>query len=124
MRTTFDLPEALLDEIKRRALDEGRDVSELVAQLLAASMSHVATSATANGATVPKTLPLAPVRPIERPDVRIAVSTRLVKDPKTGFPLIVCGPNAPASKMTAAELIALEQQSQLEEDLERIGLSR
>ena len=35
-----------------------------------------------------------------------------------------CGPDAPASKMTVEELLALEQESLLEEDLKRAGITR
>ncbi len=38
------------------------------------------------------------------------------------LPLIPCAPGAPASRMTAEELIALEQETQTQEDLERLGL--
>ncbi len=40
-----------------------------------------------------------------------------------GFPVFRCGPNAPASRMTAEELIALEQKIIGEEDLKRVGLA-
>jgi hypothetical protein len=40
-----------------------------------------------------------------------------------GFPVFCCAPNAPASRMTAEELIALEQKIIEEEDLKRAGLT-
>ena len=69
MKTTFDLPESLVDEIKP-ALEEGRDESGSVADLLAASLPHDAESSTANGQTVPKTLPHIKVRPAQPTDAQ------------------------------------------------------
>jgi len=39
-----------------------------------------------------------------------------------GFPLLQSGPDAPASTMTSEQLIALEQETLLEEDLQRAGI--
>jgi plasmid stability protein len=102
MKTTLDLPDDLVREVKLRALHEGRKLKDAVADLLR------------KGLAAPPT-----------PDVSAPgnASPRISTDHVTGLPLIRCAPNAPASKMTAAELIALEQQTQLQEDLERLGLS-
>ena len=124
MKTTFDLPESLVDEIKRRALKEGRDESELVAELLAAGLPNGAESSIRNGQTVPKTLPRLKVRPVESGEnpPRPSPSPRLSTDPQTGFPLILCDANAPAIKMSAGDLIAIERELEIQADLERLGL--
>src|SRR5579872_3006272 len=70
MKTTFDLPESLVNEIKCRALKEGRDESELVADLLASGLPHGDESSAANSQTVPKTLPHIKVRPAQPTDAR------------------------------------------------------
>jgi plasmid stability protein len=70
MKTTLDLPDALVNEIKQRAVREGRDVNEVVADLLNAGVSPELKSVPANGQTVPKTLPLIKVRPAQPADAR------------------------------------------------------
>jgi len=102
MKTTLDLPDALVKQVKLRALNEGRKLKDAVADLLRKGLAS----------------------PSVRPGPATSrKSPRVIKDPKTGLPLILCDPDAPASKMTAEELIALEQETQTQEDLERLGLS-
>jgi hypothetical protein len=101
MKTTLDLPDALVREIKLRAVQQGLKLKDAVADLLRKGL------AASDGA-----------QPVRR-----KASGRLQKDPATGLPLIVCDPNAPAGKMTMKQLLALEQESQSQEDLERLGLS-
>jgi plasmid stability protein len=102
MKTTLDLPEDLVKAVKLRAVNEGRKLREEVADLLRLGL------ATANR-------PAARTGHLKSPRVRT--------DPKTGLPVIVCKRNAPARRMSAEDLIALEQESQTREDLERLGLS-
>jgi hypothetical protein len=100
MKTTLDLPDALVKQVKLRAVHEGRKLKDTVADLLR------------------KGLASPPARTTRK---HIMKSPRVTTDPETGLPLIVCDPDAPASKMTAEELIALEQETQTQEDLERLG---
>ena len=102
MKTTVDLPDALVKQVKIRAVREGRKLKDAVADLLRKGL--------ASPQTPPKKAPA-------------MKSPRIITDPETGLPLIVCDPRAPANKMTAEELIALEQETQTQEDLERLGLS-
>lgn len=102
MKTTLDLPDALVKQVKIRAVREGRKLKDAVADLLRKGLASPATP------------------PIPEPALK---SPRIITDPETGLPLIVCHPRAPASKMTAEQLIALEQETQTQEDLERLGLS-
>ena len=101
MKTTLDLPESLLKEVKLRALHEGRKLKDEVAELLRAGLVAVS-------------------RP--QPARKRLTSARVRTDPKTGLPVIVCDPSAPISKMTAEEILAVEQEAQTKEDLERLGL--
>jgi hypothetical protein len=101
MKTTLDLPEALVKQVKLRALHEGQKLKDAVADLLRKGLAS-------SGA----------------PQAPVVTSPRVVKDPETGLPAIICNPKAPASKMTADELIALEQESQTKEDLERSSSCR
>ena len=101
MKTTIDLPESLLKEVKLRALHEGRKLKDEGADLLRAGLTAVNRPHTAR---------------------KRLTSSRVRTDPITGLPVIVCDPNAPISKMTAEEILAIEQEAQTKEDLERLGL--
>ena len=77
MKTTFDLPDALIIQVKLRALREGRKLKDAVADLLRKGLA-VATST--------------------KPDAQGPVITR---DKKTGLPLIECKQAAaPQEEMT------------------------
>ncbi len=98
MKTTLDLPDELVRRMKIRAVQEGRSLKRLAADLLTQSL---------NAAAAPTTPP---------------PTTGRVTVADNGFPVFRCGTNSPASRMTAAELIALEQQTIVEEDMQRAGL--
>ncbi len=100
MKTTLDLPDDLVRRMKIRAVQEGRSLKRLAAELLSRSL---------NAAAVPTPAPSA--------------VTKRVRVAENGFPVFHCGPKAPASLMTADELIALEQQPQFEEDMKRAGIT-
>lgn len=99
MKTTFDLPPDLVREVKLRAVHEGRPLKDVAAELLKRGLADPAKPAK------PK-----PVKP------RIEIQAN-------GFPVIRCGKNSPASRMTLEELLALEQETLLQEDLQRVGLA-
>jgi plasmid stability protein len=99
MKTTLDLPDELVRRIKIRAVQEGRSLKRLVAELLSQSL---------NAAAVPG------------PAASLPTSESITLNER-GFPVIRCGPDAPASGMTAEELIAMEQQTLQEEDMRRAG---
>ena len=100
MKTTLDLPDELIREVKLRAVVQRRTVKDLVAEFLRQGLG------------------MAPLKGAEqRP------SSPMVKIGKRGLPVIQCAPNAPATRMSTAELLALEQETQTEEDLKRAGLS-
>ena len=100
MKTTLDLPDALFREVKLRAVVQGRTVKDLVAELLQQGLG------------------LAPAGSTEK-----RPTSERVKIGDTGLPLIECAPNAPATRMSVEELLALEQETQTEEDLKRAGLT-
>jgi len=101
MKTTLDLPDALVQRIKIRAVQERKPLKRLVAEMLTQSLE-------------------APARPSTRP---IATSARFVVAPN-GLPQIVCGLNAPAERMTAEEIVRMEHDILLALDLEHAGLPR
>jgi hypothetical protein len=95
MKTTLDLPQDVLRELDRRAAEEARPVDDLVTELLRRGLG----------------IGVAPV-PISRSG-RVAIA-------EDGLPVIRCGSAAPAARMTLEELLALEQDTLAEEDMERI----
>ena len=92
MKTTLDLPEDLLRAMKMQAVQEGRKFKDVAAEIFRRGLRQPAPSAS---------------RPTRH---------------RVKLPLIQCAADAPASRMSAEELIALEQESQTQEDLERLGL--
>lgn len=102
MKTTLDLPDDLVMKIKIRAVQERRPLKTLVADLLRQGLEG----------------PSHPALPRESDPLPEGL---MIND--NGFPIIRCGSNAPAARLTVEELLALEQQSLLEEDLGRAGLS-
>lgn len=93
MKTTVDLPNELVREIKLRAVNEGRKLKEVVTELLRFGLEQ--------GAGLPK----APTP----------------QKGKIALPFFPSSPHAPASQMSLDALIALEQSAQLEEDHVRRG---
>ena len=82
MKTTLDLPEVLINELKARAECEGRQFDDAVTDLLRKGLAA-------------DKLTSAP-----KPTIKT--------DPRSGFPYIECPPEAPARAMTTSQLIALE----------------
>lgn len=97
MKTTFDLPPDLVRELKLRAVHEGRKLKDVAADLLR------------RGLAAPE--PTAKSKPA-KPKIEIQAS---------GLPVVRCKANAPAMRMTAGELLALDRQSLDQEDLQRLG---
>lgn len=91
MKTTIDLPADLVREMKLRAVKEGRKLKDVAAELLRQGLE-------------PRDRP---ARPAERGAIKL--------------PLFPSTPDAPAARMTIEELLALEQESLYQEDLQRLG---
>lgn len=70
METTFNLPAALLDKITQRALQERRDVEDVVAVLLAAGLSSTDKTCLADGPIAVKNLPLMMVHSVQPAEAR------------------------------------------------------
>jgi hypothetical protein len=104
MKTTLDLPDDLVRQLKLRAIHEGKKLKDAVADTLRA------------GLAAPRGMRSSPTRRPERGRVVIG------KDHKTGLPVIQCPADAPARRMTPAQLLALEHETQTREDLERLGI--
>ncbi len=100
MKTTLDLPDELIREVKLRAVHQRRTVKDLVAEVLRQGLG---------------------MPPLGRAEKHPAGSRVVIGE--NGLPLFRCAPNAPATRMSVEELLALEQETQTEEDLKRAGLS-
>jgi hypothetical protein len=100
MKMTVDLPDDLVREVKIRAVMNGRTVRDLVADLLRQGLGLAL-----------------PAFPGERS------ASSMVTMGEGGMPVSRCAPDAPATRMSVAELVALDQRGQNEEDLRRAGLS-
>lgn len=100
MKTTLDLPDELIREVKLRAVIQGRTLRDLVADLLRQGLG------------------MAAPRPPEAPP-----PGSMVDIGPSGLPVIRCRADAPASRMGVEELLKLEQLTQTEEDMRRAGLS-
>lgn len=99
MKTTLDLPDELVREVKLRAVHQRRTVKDLVAEYIRQGLG------------------LAPGgEATQRP------ASPRVKIGDGGLPVIPCAPDAPASRMRAEDLLALEKQTLAEEDSKRAGL--
>lgn len=100
MKTTLDLPDEIVREMKLRAVVQGRTLKELVADLLRQGLG------------------MGQRAPLARPP-----AGSMVEIGATGLPVIRCRADAPASHMTVEALLQLEQQAQTEEDLRHAGIA-
>jgi plasmid stability protein len=100
MKTTMDLPDELVREVKLRAVVQRRAVKDLVADLLREGLG------------------------MESPGRRRKRSpkSKVVIGPN-GLPVVRCDPGAPATKMRVRDLLSLEQESTRAEDSKRAGIS-
>jgi len=100
MKTTMDLPDELIREVKLRAVVQGRTVKDLVAEYLSQGLG------------------LTPRGGAKKP-----ATSAMVIIGAHGLPVIRCAPNAPATRMSVEELLKLEQEAQLKEDMQRAGIT-
>lgn len=100
MKTTLDLPDELIREVKLRAVVQRRTVKDLVTEFLRQGLG------------------MAPSAPPKPPPAGSMVEI----GPK-GLPVIRCNPKAPATRMSAKKLLQLEQAAQAEEDAKYAGLA-
>jgi len=100
MKTTLDLPDELIREVKLRAVIQRRTVKDLVAEFIREGLG------------------IAPARRLEAPAVGA-----LVQLGEGGLPMVRCHPDAPATRMSVEELLMIEHDTQSVEDLKHAGIS-
>jgi hypothetical protein len=93
MKTTFDLPVDLVQDIKLHAVYEGREITDVATDLLKKGLEQSAA-----------------VRSTHSSSPKFVIQ-------ENGLPLVICSKNAPASKMSTTEILSLEHQTQTESDL-------
>ena len=99
MKTTLDLPDELIREVKLRAVTQQRTVKDLVAEFLRQGLGMALS---------------APPQP--------PPAESMVEIGPKGLPVIKCQAKAPAMRMSAKTLLQLEQAAQTKEDLKHAGL--
>ncbi len=100
MKTTLDLPDELIREVKLRAVVQRRTVKDLVTEFLRQGLG------------------MAPSAPPKPPP-----ADSMVEIGPKGLPVIRCNPKAPAARMSAKKLLQLEQAAQAAEDARNAGLA-
>ena len=100
MKTTLDLPDELVREMKLRAVMQGRTLRDLAAEFIRQGL----------GMAAPK--------PPQAPEPGSIVQLN-----PGGLPVIRCSADAPALGLSLDALLTLEQQTQTREDMQRAGLS-
>lgn len=99
MKTTLDLPDELIRSVKLRAVVQGRNLKDLVAEFLRQGLG------------------------MESPGpVKKRSADSMIVIGKDGFPTVRCAPDAPASRMKTKDLLSIEQRTQRDEDAKRVGL--
>lgn len=98
MKTTLDLPDESIHAVKLRAVMQRRTVKDLVAEFLRQGLGIAAPAQ------------LAP-----------PASDSMIEIGQEGLPLVRCQSGAAATRMSAQELLQLEQAAQAEEDMRRAG---
>jgi plasmid stability protein len=99
MKTTLDLPDEILREMKLRALMQGRTLRDLAADFLRQGLGMAA-------AQPPQPLP----------------ARSVVKLSANGLPVVHSSAKTSARRMSAQDLLKLEQQALAQEDMHRAGL--
>lgn len=90
MKTTLELPDPLMRQVKIRAASQGRKLKDIVSELIQHGLEFTGKS-------------------------KSSASPVVEKDKKRGLPVLKAIPDAPATQLTAEQLLALEK-SVLEED--------
>jgi hypothetical protein len=99
MKTTLDLPDELIREMKLRAVMQGRTLRDLAADFMRLGLGM----------------------PSANPAEKLPVHS-VVKLSATGLPVVHGSAKAPTRGMSAQDLLKLEQQAVIQEDMQRAGL--
>lgn len=103
MSQLLAVPDDVAEQVRRQAEQRGQVFEELAVEILRRGL-----------------LPNAPTA--SEPPTPSGGKTQWGVSPVTGLPMILCPPDAPAWSMTAEQLQAIADATQLEEDLARLGI--
>src|SRR5687767_5187642 len=106
MDTTLDLPGALVEQVKLRALREGRELKDVAAELLRIGLASAPAPVVAQALPILKAHPLTGA-PFHERAADALPEPVITTDPVTGLPVIHSPPDAPIHRMTAAEFQAV-----------------
>jgi hypothetical protein len=98
MKTTLDLPDDLMMEVKIRAARQGKKMKDVMAETLRKGL-----------------FPESTAREYPKPII--------TRHPVLGFPMVTCEPAPPISRITLEEQLTLEQAALAADDLKRAGLA-
>ena len=98
MKTTLELPDPLMRQVKIRAASQGRKLKDVVTELIQRGLEF-------SGRQKAQTTPV------------------IEQDKKRGLPVLKAIPDAPAAKSIAKQLLELERSALEEDDLRHAGLS-
>lgn len=97
MKTTLELPDDLMREVKIRAATQGRKLKDVVTDAIRKGLDT-------------RPLSVGPPQAV------------ITKHPTLGFPMVKCAATAPAATMPPGALLQLEQNVLAADDLKRAGL--
>jgi hypothetical protein len=97
MKTTIDLPEALVSEAKRRALRQRRPFKDLIAQYIREGLNETSRAAE-------------------------SLSPGVLQVDEDGLPVFLQDPDVPGPPPSLDDLLQLERESLQAEDRQRAGL--
>ena len=98
MKTTLDLPDHLMRQVKQRAVQQGRPIKELVADYIRQGLH--------GSAALPET-----------------ARRKVLEVDAEGFPLFRTDPQLKRPPIDVATALRLEQSTLMQEDCQRAGLS-
>ncbi|MEY3896107.1 MAG: hypothetical protein RLZZ214_1627 [Verrucomicrobiota bacterium] len=98
MKTTLDLPDDLMRGMKIRAATQGRKLKDVIADAIRDSL-------------------------VSKRETTVEAPPLVISRSASGFPYIKALPGAQKPAVTAEEIQRLIEESQLEEDLQRAGIS-
>ena len=85
MKTTLDLPDALVSELKVCAVHEGREINDVIADMLMMGVSPGIKAQPGESRVVAKTLPLIKIRPAQPADAQADNAGMVRLDQGRGF---------------------------------------
>src|SRR5215210_5186360 len=105
MKTTLDLPDDLVKELKLRADRDGKKLNDTATDVLRAGLAAGGAGENGRSKRVKQPLPVIKARPVKTAPAKARTARLVVRiDRRTGIPVIRCPADAPARRMTVDQL--------------------